>query len=176
MSPLEQLSRLVTLRDNGALSQAEFDAEKAKLGIGKVETRETTAPKRPRQPLSYFTTVIVVAAAIFVLALFTGMLGVSVDNQQVEIGKSPTEASDASIRPRRVDEVSKPAADVSDDELMKQATDAWVAFQQGDDGSDAAYKRHTKLLDQLRARGICWGKEEQVQAEYAFHRCGPSSI
>ncbi|WP_294338900.1 SHOCT domain-containing protein [uncultured Sphingomonas sp.] len=176
MSPLEQLSQLVTLRDNGALSQAEFDAEKAKLGIGKIEMRESTAHKRSRQPLSYFLTVIVVAAAILVLALSMGMLGVSVDNQQVETGQNSTEATDEPIKPRRLEEAAHSPTDLTDKELIKQATDAWEGSQQGDDGADAAYERHTKLLEKLRERGICWGKQDQVQAEYDFHRCEPGSL
>ena len=57
--------------------------------------------------------------------------------------------------------------------LIASASNAWADFRNGKADAEAKFDR---LLDQLLKRDICWGKVEQVQAEYEFHRCGPDSL
>jgi len=57
--------------------------------------------------------------------------------------------------------------------LIASASNAWADFRNGKAGAEA---RFDELLDKLLKRDICWGKVEQSQAEYEFHRCGPESL
>ena len=58
-------------------------------------------------------------------------------------------------------------------ELIGQASQAWAEFR---DGDQEAQKRHAAALEQLLGRDICWGKVDEPQADYDFHRCTPDSI
>lgn len=58
-------------------------------------------------------------------------------------------------------------------ELIASANSAWSGYRNGD---PAAEVKFNQLLDQLYEGGICWGENNQSQAEYVFHRCGSNSI
>ncbi|WP_394652363.1 hypothetical protein [uncultured Sphingomonas sp.] len=179
MSDLDEFERLATLRRAGVITDAEFDIEKVKMGIGGPDDGSLANAEVRRWPIVVKTAILTVVA-VFALLFFTA------DPAPVE-GNSSVEASlpDASTMGQVKEgtratlpqaEAAQPADNQRDDELIRQAADAWGDVRQSDDGSEAAYKRHTMLLEQLRGRGICWGKEDQVQADYEFHRCGPDSI
>lgn len=57
--------------------------------------------------------------------------------------------------------------------LMAAASDAWAAFR---DGAEAEGDRHGQALDELLTHNICWGRVDEPQALFAFHRCAPDSL
>lgn len=77
--------------------------------------------------------------------------------------------------PAAVESDPPTATDFSPDEerLIAQANDAWAAYRNGDDSAEA---RQTELLDRLFQKGLCWGQEGEVQADYQFHRCTARSL
>ena len=58
-------------------------------------------------------------------------------------------------------------------ELIGQASQAWTDFRDGDPGAE---RRHAAALEQLLRRDVCWGKVDEPQADYDFHRCSADSI
>ena len=58
--------------------------------------------------------------------------------------------------------------------LIGRAADAYG--QMRNEGGDKAYEAHTKALDALEKKNICWGKVDEVEVEYAFHRCSSQSL
>jgi hypothetical protein len=60
--------------------------------------------------------------------------------------------------------------------LINQARDAWVEYRGGNGDREKAYDEHSVLLSKLFGRGICWGRGDQPQAMYDYHRCKPDSI
>lgn len=42
--------------------------------------------------------------------------------------------------------------------------------------SARACREQDIVVDQMNAAGLCWGREDEVQAEYTDHRCAPGSI
>ena len=57
--------------------------------------------------------------------------------------------------------------------LIQAANNAWVDYRNSVPG---AYDRHSGLLDQLIASGVCWGRVDEFQADYDYHRCDARSI
>ncbi|UZK70463.1 hypothetical protein OKW76_05315 [Sphingomonas sp. S1-29] len=57
--------------------------------------------------------------------------------------------------------------------MIEDAETAWSNARNDEDGQ---MERHTTLLNSLFMSGICWGKDDESQAEYYFHRCQSNSI
>lgn len=58
-------------------------------------------------------------------------------------------------------------------QLINDANQAWADFR---DGNPEADKRHSAALDRLLQRNVCWGKIDEPQSDYDFHRCTSDSI
>lgn len=62
--------------------------------------------------------------------------------------------------------------------LIKRSSDLEATCRGSYDerAAKAACDARDKAMDDVIAAGICWGKEDQANAEYEYHRCGPGSI
>lgn len=83
-------------------------------------------------------------------------------------GEKSKQASSTDAESGRAQEFTAP-----EKALIASASNAWADFRNGKADAEA---RFDDLLDQLLKRDICWGKVEQYQAEYEFHRCVPESL
>lgn len=73
--------------------------------------------------------------------------------------------------------IDRPAVNVftgHEQALVNQAQMAWEAWRGS--GEDSDYDRHSALLAQLFGRGICWGRVQDAQVEYEYHRCRDDSV
>lgn len=196
MSALEDLAKLAALRDSGALTNEEFEHEKQRLGIGQPEhdrlAAARTARKRRRANGCMVLFVIIGIVVMLYLAQF---IAVSTDEGGAAgNGNGAGNVTSASMlvdeykRAQAVEEVgvgTKPEhsaryaeRDFSAYEkgLVDRARDAWAEYRGGDGDREKAYDEHSVLLTKLFGRGICWGRGDQPQAMYDYHRCKADSI
>lgn len=196
MSALEDLERLAALRDSGALTSEEYEHEKRRLGIGQPEqdrlAAERAAQKRKRANGCLVLFVIIGIIVMLYLAQF-----ISVSTDEGALAQNGHDAGNVTSASMLIDEYKQSQADEGrpavttperparyaesdfsayEKRLIDQARDAWAEYRGGDGDRENAYDDHSVLLTKLLGRGICWGRGEQPQAMYDYHRCKPDSI
>ena len=199
----DALARLQRLRDQGLLTDAEYEQQKQTLAEEPVNQQRPTwgeaweegrefgrGLRRGMLPWIVATVVMVLAIWGYFLikahdlARERGELNPTVHSAAVQ---SPTPAVNGAAE-------EQPATDAGDGHItaaqvsgpftaeQKEAIATWTNLEGDCRGStdetvtESACKLRDAALNRMIALGVCWGREDQSEAEYEVHICAPGSI
>lgn len=196
MDDIERLERLNRLRAEGALTDAEFEQQKAHVLAG---TMAPASGLSPRVLLGSLVAVILIAIAVALL--FFGRDGGEVNHanslsSNTLSGDGAETLADNSIAAPNAP--TAPAASTEDIDTRPKATRSaqWTSSERamiaewhwantrcrGGSGNEAETwaaceeRDDDDLSRRLAAANICYGRDGEYGAQHEMHRCGPDSM
>lgn len=186
---IDKIERLARLLHSGALSQEEFDQQKAELlALGETLQPQTSARSKWRWILA---AIILVAAIIVAAKLLPGHTVTSAParaptqaSASQDANSTTAGASGAQIGPPSSEAPAAQltgATEFTDEE--SRLIDQWSEAEEmcrgsPDERSIATWcPRRDEAMQALNRASICYGREDdQSASDYQIHRCGESSF
>lgn len=178
---IERLERLAQLRRSGALTDEEFEREKAQL----LAAEKPVQQEKPKRNFGIWAFVLVASIAAAVLALelvSTATSDAPSRNAEVAGGTPPAEATEASAPPSGVP-IAEATGALSLTDEEQRLLDEWRDANEMCRGSpdersiETWCPRRDEAAEALNRAGFCYGHaDDQSAADYEIHRCGNGSV